>query len=180
MLRISQNSVMSHLVNTEQSQGFLCGALAVLLVSIQNSSWKLLCHLKEEKFSVGQEAITEWMHTCINVQYFSCSGLTTTRWSSRFPQPAVEETGLGRGQGWAPLPLPSGEVWILAPEGPAARVLGFSSDSGHLLSLLSPSRKPRHMMWDTEALSIASVSFNLECLPTSCTFYFYDYNFTYY
>lgn len=57
MLYISSNSVMSHLVNTEQSQEFLCRVLAVLLVSIQNSCWNdefmLVCLLKKGKFSIG-------------------------------------------------------------------------------------------------------------------------------
>lgn len=58
---------MSHLVNTEQSQEFLCRALAVLLVSIQNSCWNdefmLVCLLKKGKFSIG----VLWLKTYLKI-----------------------------------------------------------------------------------------------------------------
>lgn len=68
MLYTSPNSVMSHLVNTEQSQEFLCRALAVLLVSIQNSSWNdefmFICLLKKGKISIGELRLSIYLCKC--------------------------------------------------------------------------------------------------------------------
>lgn len=157
MLYTSPNSVMSHLVNTEQSQEFLCRALAVLLVSIQNSSWNdefmFICLLKKGKISIGELWLSIYLCKCFTYSILPIQVLLQpceVGWAFS-PNCSWEHKAGQRSQGWT---LPAVEMWnpdpvslwrivlpsppwqVALPPSSAARPLGFNSDSCHLLNLL--------------------------------------------
>lgn len=150
MLYISPNSVMSHLVNTEQLQEFLCRALAFLLVSIQNSCWNdecmLVCLLKKGNFSIG----VLWLKTYLKITvfwtvfYLSRSSHNPAKWAFSlncswgnkaiqifFPV-EIWILILFHFEGLCCLPILAGVL----PPGSVARSLGFNYDSCLFLDLL--------------------------------------------